>query len=275
MNVLSREKQIQVVSALVEGNSLRSIERMTGVRRKTISRLLFRVGRHCRQLLHKRMRHLECKNIQIDEIWTYVKKKQYRLTEEEKLDLTIGDQYVFVALDADTKLVPTFTVGKRTGETAARLLIDLQRRLEYRVQITTDAFSPYEDAMEAVFGGDVDYAQLRKVYHNNGHAGRGRYAPPENVMGVVSMKMNGHPNPEHISTSYVERQNLTMRMHMRRLTRLTNGFSKSLDCLKSQLRLHFAWYNFVRIHRSLRMTPALKAGIVKNLWDIERLIPRY
>ena len=147
MNVLSREKQIQVVSALVEGNSLRSIERMTGVRRKTISRLLFRVGRHCRQLLHKRMRHLECKNIQIDEIWTYVKKKQYRLTEEEKLDLTIGDQYVFVALDADTKLVPTFTVGKRTGETAARLLIDLRRRLEYRVQITTDAFSQYEDAM--------------------------------------------------------------------------------------------------------------------------------
>ena len=271
MNRLKREKQIQVIAALVEGSSIRSTERMTGVHRDTIMRLLCRTGKHCGTLLDERMRDLPCQTIQADEIWTFVGKKKQHLTAEDRLNPELGDQYVFVALDADTKLIPVFTIGKRNHLTATRFMFNLQRRINHKVQITTDVFNAYIPAIEAAFGADADYAQLVKLYRPNG-VGRGRYAPPD-IVGVAPRVVNGKPDPEKISTSYVERQNLTMRMQMRRLTRLTNGYSKKLENLKAALNLHFAHYNFVRIHQSLRMPPAMKAGVVKHLWGIERLLP--
>ena len=271
MNVVPKERQIKVLSALVEGNSIRSIERMTGTHQDTITRLLCRVGEGCARLLDEKMRDLSCRNIQVDEIWTFVRKKQRVLTEKERLNHTIGDQYVFVALDADTRLIPLFHVGKRDGRTAIRFMTDLQSRLINRIQLTTDAFAPYEWAVEGAFGSDVDYAQLVKLYRSDGEAGRGRYAPPE-ITEAISTTINGTPDSWKVSTSYVERQNLTMRMAMRRLTRLTNAFSKKLDNLKAALALHFAWYNFGRIHGSLRVTPAMEAGIADHIWTMEGLL---
>jgi IS1 family transposase len=273
MNRLKREKQLAVISALVEGNSIRSVERMTGVHQVTILRLLVRVGERCSQLLDEQMRGFHSRRLQVDEIWTFVRKKEAHLKGPESFNHEIGDQYVFVALDAESKLIPTFTVGKRDGETALRFLTDLRERLEGngRVQITTDAFRGYLPAMEETFGADVDYAQLVKLY-GAVNPGPGRYAPPR-VSETISTPINGSPDPRHISTSYVERQNLTMRMQMRRFTRLTNGFSKKLANLKAALALHFAWYNFVRVHRTLRVTPAMAAGITDRVWGLADLLP--
>jgi IS1 family transposase len=272
MNVVPKERQIQVLRALVEGNSIRSIERMTGTHRDTIMRLLVKVGEGCAKLLDEKMVDLPCRNVQADEIWTFVQKKRSMLKGEEKLNREIGDQYVFVAMDADTKLVPTFLVGKRDRQAAVQFMTDLHRRLRYRVQLTTDAFVPYERAVETAFGADVDYAQLVKIYRSNG-AGRGRYAPPE-IVEVIPTALSGSPDPMKVSTSYVERQNLTMRMCMRRLTRLTNAFSKKLENLKAALALHFAWYNFGRVHQSLRVTPAMEAGVSNHVWEMGDILNR-
>jgi len=271
MNVVPKERQIRILMGLVEGNGIRSLERQTGTHRDTIMRLLLRAGEGCAQLLDEKMRNLSCRHLQVDEIWGFVKKKQRVLTEKEKLDPTIGDVYTFVALDADTKLVPLFRVGKRDSWNARRFMFDLQNRLINRIQLTTDAFSPYEWAIEKAFGSNVDYAQLVKIYKTNGDAGRGRYAPPECVE-AISTIINGEPNPYKISTSYVERQNLTMRMSLARLARLSLAFSKKLDNLKAALALHFAWYNFGRVHGSLRVTPAMEAGITDHIWTMKELV---
>ena len=182
----------------------------------------------------------------------------------------MGDQYIFVALDADSRLVPVFHVGKRDGWTATQFLADLQSRLLNRIQLTSDAFAPYEQAVEDTFGVDVDYAQLIKIYRSNG-AGRGRYAPPE-IIEAIPSTINGEPDPWKVSTSYVERQNLTMRMSMARFTRLSLAFSKKLDNLKAALALHFAWYNLGRVHGSLRVTPAMEAQITNHVWTMEELL---
>jgi len=213
-----------------------------------------------------------CRLIQADEIWTFCKKKEQRLDEDEQYNPELGDQYVFVALDPETKLIPTFLVGKRDTATAHRFTHALRACLNGngRIQLTTDGLRAYLTAVEEAFGNDVDYAQLVKMYGSE-PAGDGRYAPPR-VTETVSTPITGNPDPAHICTSHVERQNLTIRMMCRRFTRLTNAFSKKLANLKAALALHFAYYNFCRIHQTLRVTPAMAAGITDRLWGLKELL---
>ncbi len=269
MNVLSAEKKVGVIAAMVEGNSIRSVERMTGVHRDTIMRLVVRVGRNCEALLDERMRKLSCRFVQADEIWTYVGKKEKRVGYGDDPS-EVGDQYVFVAMDSETKLIPCFRVGKRDSVTTWYFIQDLADRLVSRVQLTTDGFRPYKDAVDGAFGIDVDYAMLVKMYSNSGQADT-RYSPGE-IVDVRTIPITGHPHPRFISTSHIERQNLTIRMQLRRFTRLTNAFSKKLENLKAACALHFAWYNFCRIHSALRVTPAMAAGIATEIWQLDRLL---
>jgi IS1 family transposase len=269
MNVLPIEKQIQIISALVEGNSIRATARMIGVEHKTVLRVLLRTGDNCARLLNERMRRLPCKVVQMDEIWTFVGKKEKQVRHDENPEL-VGDQYVFVAMDSETKLVPSFRIGKRNAANTWYFVQDLQARLANRVQLTSDGFRPYKDAVDGAFGMDVDYAMLVKMYSNSGQADT-RYSPGE-IVDVRTIPITGNPKPRLISTSHIERQNLTMRMQLRRFTRLTNAFSKKLENLKAALALHFAWYNFCRIHSSLRTTPAMEAGISDSVWELSDLI---
>jgi IS1 family transposase len=269
MNILRREKQEAAIAALVEGASIRSVERMTGIHRDTIMRLGYRVGQGCANLLDSYMRNLKCQSVQVDEIWCYVGKKQSHLNDTDDLE-ELGDQWVFVALDADSKLIPSYLVGKRTAGNTQAFIADLSNRLDNRVQLTSDSLNLYATAVEEVFGIGVDYGQLVKSYEAE-PTGVGRYSPPH-VVSAERKVIVGTPKISKISTSYVERQNLTMRMQMRRFTRLTNAFSKKLDNLKAAVALHFAHYNFVRIHSSLRVTPAMAAGVTDRLWSISDLI---
>jgi len=264
--VLKQDKQLAVISALVEGNSIRSIERMTGVHRDTIMRLTNRVGEGCRTLLDYRLRSLPCRQIQVDEVWTYVAKKQKHVTDYNP---ETGDQYVFIGIDAQTKLVPSFVIGKRDLWTAHAFMLDLAGRVAGRVQLTTDGFMPYPAAVERAFGKNVDYSQLVKVYSAEA-SGEARYSPPR-IIEAIPTPISGNPDPELISTSYVERQNLTLRMQLRRFTRLTNAFSKKLVNLRNALALHFAHYNFVRVHSTLKVAPAVAAGLETYTWNIEHL----
>jgi IS1 family transposase len=269
MYELKAEKKVSVIAAMVEGNSIRSTERMTGVHRDTIMRLVVRAGQNCDRLLDERMRRLSCRLIQADEIWTYVGKKEKRVGYGDNPE-EVGDQYVFVAMDSETKLVPCFRVGKRNAANAWYFVRDLQERLAHRVQLTTDGFRPYKDAVDDAFGIEVDYAMLVKMYSDSGQADT-RYSPGE-IVDVRTIPITGHPNPRLISTSHIERQNLTIRMQLRRFTRLTNAFSKRLGNLKAALSLHFAWYNFCRIHSTLRVTPAMAAGVCEDVWPISALV---
>lgn len=270
MNTLSTEKKAAVISALLEGNSVRSTERITGVHRDTICRLLVDAGDRCNDLMDGSMRNLRCGFVQCDEIWTYVGKKQKQVRDADSPE--VGDQWVFVAMDAETKLIPVFTVGKRTEETTWYFITELAERLANRVQITTDGFVFYRRAIEDAFGSEVDFAQLVKLYGDYGqHDSAARYSPPR-IMEVISKVRSGDPDPDRICTSHVERQNLTMRMQMRRFTRLTNAFSKKLTNLKAACALHFAHYNFCRVHQSLRVTPAMAAGITDHVWSLENLL---
>lgn len=273
MNTLNHSKKLSVISALVEGNSVRSTERMTGVHRDTICRLLVEVGSRCQRLLDEHMWNLPCKLVQCDEIWTFVYKKNRRVRKEDSPDF--GDQWVFVAIDAETKLIPAYTVGKRTALTTLNLVEDLAKRLRNRIQLTTDGFRFYVGAVEECFGSEVDFAQLVKLYGDYGqHDAEAKYSPSPIIETIVKIRQ-GEPDERLISTSYVERQNLTMRMQMRRFTRLTNAFSKKLENLKAACALHFAHYNFCRIHSSLRITPAMAAGVVNEVWPLDLLLKQY
>ena len=271
MNRLSLSRRTQIINCLVEGNSIRSTERLTDSHRDTICRLLVQIGNGCAALLDQEVRDLSCERIQVDEIWSYVGKKQARLTPEDNRS-RLGDMWTFVALDPDTKLVPTYLVGKRTRHNAVAFMADLSERMSNRVQLSSDALTTYVDAVERVFGTDVDYAQAVKFYEAE-PIGPGRYSPPR-VKSQQKTVVVGNPDQRYISTSIVERQNLTMRMSMRRFTRLTNAFSKKIENLQAAVSLHFAHYNFVRMHKTLRMTPAMAAGVSNRLWSLEELIDR-
>lgn len=271
MNRVPFDRQVRVISGLVEGNSIRSVERMTDTHRDTIMRLMVRVGNGCARVMDEEMRNLTCRRLQLDEVWGYIHKKQRRIRPTD--DATrVGDVWTFVAIDADTKLVPTYRVGKRDGVTANAFVSDLSDRLANRVQLSSDGLRAYVDAIERSFGADVDYGQVVKIYEAE-PMGPGRYSPPHVVETQLTV-ITGNPDPAHISTSFVERQNLTMRMSMRRLTRLTNAFSKKIENFRAAAALHFAHYNFVRLHRSLRVTPAMAAGVSNRLWSIEELVER-
>ena len=268
-NILKREKQAAAISCLVEGNSIRSTERITGVHRDTIMRLMLRVGKGCEKLMDEQMRNLGCRHLQVDEIWSYVGKKQRHVRDDDDVD-RVGDTWTFVSLCADSKLVPCYRIGKRDHETAMAFMKDLSQRLKYRVQISSDALPAYIAAVEEAFGPSASYGQIVKSYEAE-PIGPGRYSPPK-VTSTRKKIIAGQPDPERISTSYIERQNLTMRMQMRRFTRLTNGYSKKLENLKAAVALHFAHYNFVRVHETIRCTPAMEAGVAKQLWTMDDLI---
>lgn len=267
---VAEDKALLAIQLLIEGTSVRSTERITGLHRDTILRLLVLAGQRCIELMDVQMRDLRCKHIQSDEIWTFVGKKQRQVRKGDSDEL--GDAWVFVAIDADSKLIPAFTVGKRTAATTNAFIGDLAHRLANRVQLTTDGFRFYIDAVEKHFGADVDFGQIVKLYGDYGqHDAAGRYSP-QPIVEVISKVRQGNPDPDHMSTSHVERQNLTMRMAIRRFTRLTNAFSKKLDNLKAACALHFAYYNFCRVHQTLRVTPAMQAGITDHVWTIAELL---
>jgi len=269
-NVLKIEKQEAVIRCLLEGSSVRSTERMTDVHRDTILRLMCRVGFGCEKFMDLVLVNLDCQRIQVDEIWGFVKKKQ-RIVQLEEKPNEVGDMWTFVGLDADTKLVPTYLVGKRTAENARAFMDDLAFRLRNRIQLSTDKLPEYVNAVERAFGADVDYSQIVKYYETEFIEEARKYSPPK-VVGIRRKTIMGDPDPVHISTSYVERQNLTMRMCMRRFTRLTNAFSKKLENLKAAVALHFFHYNFCRVHTTLRVTPAMEAGVENRVWTVADLL---
>ncbi len=269
MNKLPMGKQVSVIGGLVEGCSIRSLERMTGVHRDTIMRLSVSVGEGCTKLMNDKMRGLKLGQVQVDEQWGYVGKKQRNLTAADDRS-TMGDTWTWVALDRDTKLVPCFHVGKRTGMDAREFISDLAGRLETRCQLSSDGLNAYIDACERAFGTNVDYGQVVKFFETESD-GTGRYSPPKVVSSEKTI-ICGNPDFKLICTSHIERLNLTTRMQMRRLTRLTNAFSKKLDNFKAAVGLHFAHYNLARVHGSLRVTPAMQASVSDHIWSIEELI---
>lgn len=270
MNTLKKEKQRQVVAALVEGNSIRATCRMTGVAKNTVVKLLVDIGKACSEFQDKALRNLTCKKIQCDEIWAFCYAKEKNVPVDKKGQFGYGDVWTFTALDADTKLIPSWYIGRRDAICATEFMKDLAGRLKNRVQLTTDGHRMYLEAVEDVFGSRIDFSQLIKIYGNSEESQK-RYSPAQ-CIGTEKIKINGNPESESISTSYVERQNLTMRMNMRRFTRLTNAFSKKVENLGYALALHFMYYNFCRIHQTLRMTPAMKAGVTDRLWDVEDIL---
>jgi IS1 family transposase len=268
-NVLPTEKKIAVISSLCEGSSIRSIERMTGVHRDTIIRLGVRVGQGCAAIMDQQMRNLSCARLEMDEIWGFIGKKEKHVRADD--DSSKGDVWTFCAIDADTKLVPAFKVGKRDGATANAFVDDVAGRMNNRLQISTDGLKAYVEAIEGAFGADVDYAQIVKTYGNEEVSNNRRYSAPEFVSCEKRVVM-GFPDVDLISTSYVERLNATTRLHMRRLTRLTLAFSKKFENFEAAVGLHFAYYNFVKRHGTLRMTPAMAAGVSSSFWSVADLV---
>lgn len=268
-NVLNMDKQIMVIGALAEGSSIRSIERMSGVHRDTIMRLGVKVGQGCTALMNASMRNLPCRRLEMDEIWGFVGKKEKHVRMEDADG--VGSVWTFCAIDADTKLVPAFKCGDRTETTAQAFVADVASRMAYRVQISTDGLKAYVGAIEDAFGGDVDYAQIIKVYGTEGGNDNRRYSPPE-MVSIEKKVVVGNPNQSLISTSYVERLNATTRLHMRRLTRLTLAFSKKRENFEAAVGLHFAYYNFVKRHNTLRCTPAMAAGVTPTFWSVGDLL---
>jgi len=270
MNKLTTEKRKQVVASLVEGNSIRATVRMTGVAKNTIVKLLGDLGKSCSDYQNKTFRNLKCRKIQCDEIWSFCYAKEKNVPKEKQGQFGYGDVWTWTAIDADTKLVPSWLVADRSLESAKEFINDLAGRLANRVQLTTDGHRPYLEAVEGAFGSDIDYAMLIKVYGKDGVEGQRRYSPAKFVA-TETIKINGKPEARAVSTSFVERQNLTMRMSMRRFTRLTNAFSKKVENLAYAVSLHFMYYNFCRIHQSLRVTPAMEAGIATHVWGLEEV----
>ncbi len=272
MNKLPLTKRTQILAMLCEGSSMRSISRVADVSINTVSKLLVEAGEACLAIHDETVANVKASRIQCDEIWSFCHAKQKNVAGAKAAPEGAGDVWTWTALDADTKLIVSYFVGDRSGESAIALMDDLQGRLANRVQITTDGHKAYVEAIEGTFGGDVDYAQLVKLYGPTITA-PGRYSPAE-CTGIKKIRREGNPDIAHVSTSFVERQNLTMRMSMRRFTRLTNAFSKKLDNHIHALALYFAFYNFCRIHKTLRVSPAMAAGITDRLWSLEDIVAK-
>jgi IS1 family transposase len=268
MNRLTREKQAQVIAALVEGNSVNSVVRMTGVTKVTILKLLTALGSACADFQDKVIRNLKCKRIQVDEVWQFVYSKQKNVPQEKRGRFGYGDVWVWVGIDADSKLIVSWTLGKRDAIAARILIDDLKNRLASRVQLTSDGLRVYIDAVEGAFGCEIDYAMLVKTYESS--QDETRYSPAV-CTSCERKPIMGNPDPKHISTSYIERQNLSMRMSMRRFTRLTNGFSKKVENHAYAVALYTMHYNFARIHQTLRCTPAMEAGVSDHVWSLEEV----
>mgnify|MGYP001324598728 CR=1 FL=1 len=270
--IVSEEKALLAIQLLLEGTSIRSTERITQLHRDTIMRLLVIAGERCEKLMDQELRNLRCQRVQGDEIWGFCGKKQRHVTEDDSPEL--GDAWIFVAIDAETKLIPAYTVGKRTRETTYRFLTTLHNRLaeEHRFQLTTDGFHFYRKGVEDVFAGRADFAQLIKIFVDHGqHDAAGRYSPAPLTQTIIKVR-DGRPDSRHISTSYVERVNLTIRQSMKRFARLTLGYSKKLDNLKAACALHFAYYNWCRVHQTLRVSPAIESGITDHIWTLAELL---
>ena len=272
MNKLPHAKRIQILAMLCEGSSMRSISRVADVSINTVSKLLVEAGEACLTIHDEMVRNVKASRIQCDEIWSFCHAKQKNVAAAKAAPEGAGDVWTWTAIDADTKLIVSYYVGDRSGESAMMLMDDLQGRLANRVQLTTDGHRAYLEAVEGTFGGDVDFAQLVKLYGPTITA-PGRYSPAE-CIGAKKVRVEGNPDIAHVSTSYVERQNLTMRMSMRRFTRLTNAFSKKIDNHIHALALYFVFYNFTRIHKTLRMSPAMAAGITDRLWSLEDVVAK-
>jgi IS1 family transposase len=273
-NNLATEKKITVISMLAEGNSIRSIERMTGINRNTIMNPGVRVGDACKKIMDERMHGLNCKNVEIDEIWGFVGAKRKNAERAG----AYGDVWTFIALDADTKLIPSFLVGKRDAYHARLFMDDLASRMAMRVQISSDALKAYPEAFERSFGTDADYGQIVKTYSvsplgSSAAPASVRYSPAE-VVKVEKTVVSGMPDVSRITTSHIEKQNHTLRMHCRRLTRLTNAFSKKIENFEAAVALNFAYYNFVKTNGAIRMSPAMAAGIEKSHWTVAELVER-
>lgn len=272
MNKLPLKTRALILRLLVEGNSIRSTSRIADVSKNTVTKLLVETGKVCAEYQDRVLRDLPCTRVQVDEIWSFVYAKAKNVAEAKAAPEDAGDVWTWTAICADTKLVPSFLVADRSGESAIEFMDDLAGRLTNRVQLSSDGHRPYLEAVEGAFGGDIDYAIIEKHYGTAPEAVRGRYSPAV-CTGVRKRRVEGNPDPAHVSTSYVERNNLTMRMSMRRFTRLTNAFSKKVENHTHSVALHFMHYNFCRQHKSLnKLTPAMAAGVADRLWDVEDIV---
>jgi IS1 family transposase len=270
MNKLSSAKRAEILGMMVEGVSLRAISRLTGASKNTIVKLLEDAGKAFSEYQDEHLRNLPCKRVQVDEIWSFVYAKQKNVAHAKSAPPQAGDIWTWTAIDADTKLVPSFYVGNRDGEAAQHFVGDLALRMKNRVQLTSDGHKAYLDAIEQSFGADIDYAMLVKIY-GEPQGTLGRLSPGE-CIGAEKRRVEGRPDPDHISTSYAERQNLSMRMGTRRFTRLTNCFSKKAENHERAVAIYFMHYNFVRIHTTLRCTPAMAAGVTTKLWELTDMV---
>lgn len=272
MNRLDGAKRAQIIHCLVEGNSIRATVRLTRAAKNTVTNLLVEIGGKCKQFHDKNVRHVTAGRVQVDELWSFVGAKAKNVPEEKK-GSGMGDVWTWVALDAQSKLVLSYLCGGRDADWASEFMEDLASRLTMRIQITSDGHRAYAEAVEGAFGMDVDYAMLIKLYGAPSEKYDTRYSP-SGLIGTRTAVLSGNPDPRHISTSFVERQNLTTRMSNRRFTRLTNGFSKKLENHRHSVALHYAYYNFCRVHQSLRVTPAMEAKLTDHVWSIEELLSR-
>jgi IS1 family transposase len=271
MRKLALEGRARILHLLCEGNSIRAVTRLTGASKNTVIKLLIAAGKACAAYHDEQVRGLKSRRVQVDEIWTFTYAKQRNIVKAKAAPDGAGDTWTWTALDADSKLIVSWLVGGRDGEYALAFMDDVAQRLANRVQLTSDGHKAYLEAVEAAFGADVDYAMLVKIYGASPESAKGRYSPAE-CIGAKKERVEGNPDPAHVSTAYAERQNLTMRMHMRRFTRLTNAFSKKVENHAHSVALHFMFYNFVRIHQSLRVTPAMAAGVTDRLWEISDIV---
>ena len=272
MNRLNIEQRAKILGCLVEGNSIRSTSRLTGADKKTVLRLLAEFGASCRKLHDERVRNVKSSRVQCDEVWSYCYAKEKNVLQDCKGVLGFGDVWTWTALCSTSKLIISYHIGLRDAEDALHLTDDLRSRLANRVQLTTDGHKAYLSAVEESFGADVDYAQLVKLYGAPKGEGNERRYSPADCTGTQKRRVTGNPNKRHVSTSHVERMNLNIRMGVRRFTRLTNAFSKKIENHIHALSIYFAYYNFCRIHQTLRVTPAMQAGLTDHVWTLEEIV---